>query len=604
MADPHTPLLHPQMRSPMMDGLHSLLTGGGKDGRMSIFNMNRPLLGVHARRTPSRRKFEGEQDAYSHLLPTYAELTARLSASVPDSLRQMFTGHEPVPDSPPTAPGPASGGIDSRNAGDGVPALPSEPVAEPGSSTTTPGSSSAPLSAGSSPAPTGGKTAPKRFSGSVFSKLGNFDPTKVKPPGARPSVTTAMMSSDAATSGTGTSSATASGAAPPLPGTIKKEDSVHSPMSHEEEGSSLASANMDRATTARTRRAPAKKKFEKPVSELPPALEVVPIIPEVSATAPAEVAAPKSSASSTMGALRSLFTARRPTMAGTSSVGGGSLGQPVLPPVLQDSDGAEGSAPSPKTPGSAGGTAAGLGATVVAGAGITTMLSSLFGSSKGKPKAQTQSAVARGSALAGMFDYPQTLVAGYWYFAPHVLMCLICAGNLSAMNGALDNLASSSRKLSDSPLLQCCLLQSPSCTNFISSLITSPGADHGGESASQEALRGGLVVVQNIAIVAEKLPVIGSAAVLMLQLIDLCDAYRCNKSLFLALKARMQFMYSLYFAEGGEKALVCLCFTCFDAHYRHNACKRCRLLLQGSPILRTRRAKTASSSPLRATWRF
>jgi hypothetical protein len=63
------------------------------------------------------------------------------------------------------------------------------------------------------------------------------------------------------------------------------------------------------------------------------------------------------------------------------------------------------------------------------------------------------------------------------------------------------------------------------------------------------------VVVQNIAIVAEKLPVIGSAAVLMLQLIELCDSYRCNKTLFLALKARMQFMYSLYFAEGGK---ICL----------------------------------------------
>jgi transcription initiation factor TFIID subunit TAF12 len=45
---------------------------------------------------------------------------------------------------------------------------------------------------------------------------------------------------------------------------------------------------------------------------------------------------------------------------------------------------------------------------------------------------------------------------------------------------------------------------------------------------------------------------VGSAAVLLLQLIDLCDAYRCNKRLFQALKARMQFMYGLYFAEGGS----------------------------------------------------
>lgn len=58
--------------------------------------------------------------------------------------------------------------------------------------------------------------------------------------------------------------------------------------------------------------------------------------------------------------------------------------------------------------------------------------------------------------------------------------------------------------------------------------------------------------MQNMAHVAEKLPIIGAAAVLLLQLIDLCDAYRCNKSLFKALKSRMQHMYKLYFAEGGS----------------------------------------------------
>jgi hypothetical protein len=70
-------------------------------------------------------------------------------------------------------------------------------------------------------------------------------------------------------------------------------------------------------------------------------------------------------------------------------------------------------------------------------------------------------------------------------------------------------------------------------------------------AATNDVITGGLIVVQNMAIVAEKLPVVGSAAVLLLQLIDLCDAYRCNKRLFQALKARMQFMYGLYFAEGG-----------------------------------------------------
>lgn len=67
----------------------------------------------------------------------------------------------------------------------------------------------------------------------------------------------------------------------------------------------------------------------------------------------------------------------------------------------------------------------------------------------------------------------------------------------------------------------------------------------------------GKVVVQNVALAAEKLPIIGVAAVLMLQLIDLCDAYRCNKRLFESLKARMQYMYKLYFAEGGEQTSIC-----------------------------------------------
>jgi len=60
------------------------------------------------------------------------------------------------------------------------------------------------------------------------------------------------------------------------------------------------------------------------------------------------------------------------------------------------------------------------------------------------------------------------------------------------------------------------------------------------------------VVVQNMALAGANLPIVGAVAVLMLQLIDLCDAYKCNMKLFLALKARMQFMYRLYFAEGGK----------------------------------------------------
>jgi hypothetical protein len=445
-TDPHAPLLHPQLRSPMMDGLHNLLSGGGKDGRMSIFNMNRPLLGVHSRRTPSRRKFEGEQDAYAHLLPTYAELTARLSASVPDSLRQMFSGHELLPDSPPEK-APA---VTSTESADGESAAQSTQPAEPSdaplsaakpSAPTTPASATSPTPSASSPAPVSGKSTPKRFSGSVFSKLGNFDPTKVKPPGARPSVTAAMMSAESSEAGSGTP--TASGAtAQSLPGVIKKEDSVHSPLSQDEEGSPLASANLERATTARTRRAPAKKKFEKPVGEVPPTLEVIPIAPEPT-TASAQESTPKAS-SSAMGALRSLFTARRPTVVATSTSGGAAPGQPGLPPVLQESEGGDSAAPSPTTPG-AGSVAVGAGAAVVAGAGITTMLSSLFGSSKGKPKVQTQSATLKGSTLAGM-QHCLKVCSNVCRRNILIMQPLCATGNMDMLNGTMNALTSSSRK--------------------------------------------------------------------------------------------------------------------------------------------------------------
>ena len=66
------------------------------------------------------------------------------------------------------------------------------------------------------------------------------------------------------------------------------------------------------------------------------------------------------------------------------------------------------------------------------------------------------------------------------------------------------------------------------------------------------------VVVQNVALAGAQLPIVGAAAVLMLQLIDLCDAYKCNMKLFLALKARMQFLYRLYFAEGGKLTILCI----------------------------------------------
>lgn len=79
-------------------------------------------------------------------------------------------------------------------------------------------------------------------------------------------------------------------------------------------------------------------------------------------------------------------------------------------------------------------------------------------------------------------------------------------------------------------------------------------ATSGGDASPHHGALGtaSKVVVQNMALAGANLPIVGAVAVLMLQLIDLCDAYKCNMKLFLALKARMQFMYRLYFAEGGE----------------------------------------------------
>jgi len=68
------------------------------------------------------------------------------------------------------------------------------------------------------------------------------------------------------------------------------------------------------------------------------------------------------------------------------------------------------------------------------------------------------------------------------------------------------------------------------------------------------------VGVQTAAFVAQQanLPFVGSAASLILQLIDVCDKYQCNKEAFLALKSRLLNWHRLYFGKGGKLERISL----------------------------------------------
>ena len=76
-------------------------------------------------------------------------------------------------------------------------------------------------------------------------------------------------------------------------------------------------------------------------------------------------------------------------------------------------------------------------------------------------------------------------------------------------------------------------------------------SDKLGELAAQ-AGSAAKMVIQAAANVTQSLPIVGAAATVLLQLIDVCDAHRCNKSAFTALKQRMEGVYKLYFAKDGE----------------------------------------------------
>lgn len=103
VPDPHTPLLHPGVRSPL-GHLTALLTGSAvahsrdgqkeKDGRIQSLNLTRATVAPKARRAPTRRRFEATEDSslqdLLEMLPSMADFTSRLSSSVPDNWKHFF----------------------------------------------------------------------------------------------------------------------------------------------------------------------------------------------------------------------------------------------------------------------------------------------------------------------------------------------------------------------------------------------------------------------------------------------------------------------------------------------------------------------------------
>jgi hypothetical protein len=77
------------------------------------------------------------------------------------------------------------------------------------------------------------------------------------------------------------------------------------------------------------------------------------------------------------------------------------------------------------------------------------------------------------------------------------------------------------------------------------------GGGGGGGSALQHAAEFAKDALQGVAEVGGQLPIVGAAAVLLLQVIVLCDQYRFNKKACLALNGRMEMLHGLYFGPGG-----------------------------------------------------
>jgi hypothetical protein len=337
---------------------------------LRMFNLQRPTVDA-PRRAPTRRQFESENDAFSHLLPSYSEISARLSSTMPESIKHMFSGstssvarfspQKPVQDKASYLPLTVTG----------INIAATSP-APPDSTNSTPFRS---------PSQDAVKTTPKKLDNTVFSKLAGLDPTKVMPPGSRPSP-------PPPTSAAGPHSPFAHAGSPspirlPLPYAIKKEESVHSPLAVDIDVAALPAAQLDRAAANKSRRAPAKKKFAPAVEDIPPTLTVVPI------AAPSAATAPTPSKLTAMGALKAMFTSRRPSVAPPATAAPSSnsptaaAGAVPMPAVLQDSP--VSSHASPTTPGK----------------GIGGMLTAMF-ANKNKSKATTQSAATETSSLSGI----------------------------------------------------------------------------------------------------------------------------------------------------------------------------------------------------------
>lgn len=323
--------------------------------------------------------------------------------------------------------------------------------------------------------------------------------------------------------------------------------SIASPQSISSSSSSIQSSNLDRAV-AKPRRAPTKKKFETKVEDLPP-VPVVPIAVETESLSTPVAKQHKGGIwKAIFGSIKSANTSTKSagvvtSAAGVISTAGSAQGSesglstPSLVHPSATSVSAVGfddtsSAPSPctpKTPASGGGAISGIFTTL----GLK--------SKKSKKHTTTLSPALTESNLSGMsilqlcmmkFNCLFALASLYRLrvkFFPFLL--IFPSENMRHLQGGLDML----ERVSESSL---------------------SGVHHGLVGTA------GKVVVQNMAMAGVQLPIVGAVAVLMLQLIDLCDAYKCNMKLFLALKARMQFLYRLYFAEGGVNVMPILSYYC------------------------------------------
>mmetsp|Transcript_38870 Transcript_38870/g.67228 ORF Transcript_38870/g.67228 Transcript_38870/m.67228 type:complete len:1463 (-) Transcript_38870:125-4513(-) len=566
--DPNSPLLPQQQSAGWASRFAASLSTPGKDGKLRMFNLSRPVVAGKLRRKPSWRKFVPEVDpSVHHLLPLYAGMmgqwgqafsavrnneknaerdketyvvsegwfepqqnpVARIqqpletkihaagkkvaeSAVPPPPLAPAPQQPQPPPPRPPRSPAPAP-----------VPAPPAAgsstlaPLAPPGqggqnvseavakrSATNEPSEPSTPVP----PAPPA--RSPKRIDTSLFAALGNFDPSKPPPRGG----TSPLRSHPAGHSGAdspvprvpdGASGVSdASGNAPVATAggnvdlqstSVDSNASIASPQSvssSTSNGSSIQSNNLDRAV-AKPRRAPTKKKFETKVEDLPP-VPVVPIAiePEFAST-PVTKQHKGGIWKAIFGSAKSANTSTKSNNVANASANG--------------------------TPRSAQNTESGVDTPSLVHPSV--LQEDSAAPSPGTPKTPASG----GGGISGIFTTlglkSKKSSKKHTITLSPALTESNLSDNMRHLQGGLDML----ERVSESSSLS--------------------GVHHGLIGTASK------VVVQNVALAGAQLPIVGAAAVLMLQLIDLCDAYKCNMKLFLALKARMQFLYRLYFAEGG-----------------------------------------------------